>query len=592
MKTGSSIFFAFCFQILHVIASAQFNNYVADIEVTDNGIKCVTPCGQDGLFEERYWCHTADAWDYCHLKYKDSEVTDNGFECVTPCGQDGLHEGRYWCHTSDTTDTWDYCNLQYKVETPVVKNFRNTRLRPRVSKTGIIDKIFNLLSRFSRKPRQHGPFRLIKKQDSAIPAPAIAVVIGGIVAAIAVAGLLNQTPASQPVPAVISSPSSSSNAVVPRSVANIPNQLGGVEIRPVPGRRRKRATFTSEQRKNLVTVLDNEFCKGLRAYQVIPSCGSRCNIQEEQIDIKVDGNFLEVTFVLVISTLTTTQAGIQAKLNRIHNSLSEKELMGFKFPPTRTSRGTYTDCIANPTWCQTCPGGDDFKNVGCPTSASVCKRFECTKDSHCRNGGTCKRLEGECSCKAGFVGSDCSMPRACGLDKTFLGGLCCDEGQVNTGLGDTDETGCADQCPSEIPENIDGVCNCGLEKVMYSKLDGTPLCCDEGQVQNEDKCADQCPNGMPSPVGGICSCGNDKTMFTKLDGSALCCDEGQVNDGDTCADKCSDKMPFLVGGTCGCALDKVRIANICCDEGQVKDGVNCVDSCSGGKEATDGVCGE
>merc|ERR1711935_36065 len=98
-KTASSIFFAFCFQALYVIASAQLNNYVADIEVTDNGIKCVTPCGQDGL-----------------------------------------HEGRYWCHTSDATDTWDYCNLQYKVETSVVKNVRNTRLRPRVSKTGIIDK--------------------------------------------------------------------------------------------------------------------------------------------------------------------------------------------------------------------------------------------------------------------------------------------------------------------------------------------------------------------------------------------------------------------------------------------------------------------
>ena len=44
----------------------------------------------------------------------DPEVTDNGLACVTPCGQDGLYEGQYWCHTSDTSDTWDFCNPQYK----------------------------------------------------------------------------------------------------------------------------------------------------------------------------------------------------------------------------------------------------------------------------------------------------------------------------------------------------------------------------------------------------------------------------------------------------------------------------------------------
>ena len=167
---------------------------------------------------------------------------------------------------------------------------------------------------------------------------------------------------------------------------------------------------------------------------------------------------------------------------------------------------------------------------------------------------------------------------ACGLDENFLGGLCCPEGQVNTGLGVTPATGCADSCTSEISENIDGVCKCGHDKAMYSKLDGTPLCCDEGQVQNGDECADQCPPSMPLPVGGICSCGNDKTMFTKLDGSALCCDEGQVNNGDTCADECP--------------LDKVRLDNVCCDEGKVNDAGTCVDVCSGGQDVTNGVCGK
>ena len=81
-------------------------------------------------------------------------------------------------------------------------------------------------------------------------------------------------------------------------------------------------------------------------------------------------------------------------------------------------------------------------------------------------------------------------------------------------------------------------------------------------------------------------------MFTKLDGSALCCDEGQVNNGDTCADQCSDEMPVLVGGTCGCALDKVRLDNVCCDEGKVNDAGTCVDVCSGGQDVTNGVCGK
>ena len=81
-------------------------------------------------------------------------------------------------------------------------------------------------------------------------------------------------------------------------------------------------------------------------------------------------------------------------------------------------------------------------------------------------------------------------------------------------------------------------------------------------------------------------------MFTKLDGSALCCNEGQVNNGDTCADKCSPEMPFLVGGTCGCALDKVRLGNVCCDEGKVNDAGTCVDECSGGQDVTNGVCGK
>ena len=41
--------------------------------------------------------------------FLDVEVTESGLECDTPCGQDGLNEGRYWCHTADPLDTWGYC---------------------------------------------------------------------------------------------------------------------------------------------------------------------------------------------------------------------------------------------------------------------------------------------------------------------------------------------------------------------------------------------------------------------------------------------------------------------------------------------------
>ena len=44
--------------------------YLLGFEVTDNGVECVTPCGQDGLYEERYWCHTSDSWDFCSPQYK------------------------------------------------------------------------------------------------------------------------------------------------------------------------------------------------------------------------------------------------------------------------------------------------------------------------------------------------------------------------------------------------------------------------------------------------------------------------------------------------------------------------------------------
>ena len=71
------------------------------------------------------------------------------------------------------------------------------------------------------------------------------------------------------------------------------------------------------------------------------------------------------------------------------------------------------------------------------------------------------------------------------------------------------------------------------------------------------QCDDTCPIGIPTPVDGICGCGNDKTMFNNLDGSVLCCDEGQVNNNGNCEDRCPAGMPLPVNGVCGCGLNQV-----------------------------------
>lgn len=50
-----------------------------DIGITDNGIHCETPCGQDGMFEGRPWCHTFDSWDFCDRNDRKSKgVSTNG----------------------------------------------------------------------------------------------------------------------------------------------------------------------------------------------------------------------------------------------------------------------------------------------------------------------------------------------------------------------------------------------------------------------------------------------------------------------------------------------------------------------------------
>ena len=49
-------------------------------------------------------------------------------ECTTPCGQEGLHEGQYWCHTYDS---WKFCNPIYLSKGKRTIFMNNTVLVPK-----------------------------------------------------------------------------------------------------------------------------------------------------------------------------------------------------------------------------------------------------------------------------------------------------------------------------------------------------------------------------------------------------------------------------------------------------------------------------
>ena len=48
--------------------------------------------------------------------FSESETTEHGWECVTPCGQEDLYNGKNWCHISEDTDDWIYCDPQLNGE--------------------------------------------------------------------------------------------------------------------------------------------------------------------------------------------------------------------------------------------------------------------------------------------------------------------------------------------------------------------------------------------------------------------------------------------------------------------------------------------
>ena len=71
--------------------------------------------------------------------------------------------------------------------------------------------------------------------------------------------------------------------------------------------------------------------------------------------------------------------------------------------------------------------------------------------------------------------------KACQVNQTSIGGLCCGADQVN------DNGVCASKCSNERPAEISGVCECATDKVDL----GNGLCCNLDQVDVDIPCAQE-----------------------------------------------------------------------------------------------------
>ena len=101
---------------------------------------------------------------------------------------------------------------------------------------------------------------------------------------------------------------------------------------------------------------------------------------------------------------------------------------------------------------------------------------------------------GRCVCNDKYTGMDCSLKITCALNKVFVGGICCPEGQV------IDLGVCKDTCPPSRPSQIAGVCGrCSLPNV-----DVGGIRCPEGQVNDLGECKEFC---IPPRVNNDGSCG-------------------------------------------------------------------------------------
>ena len=64
--------------------------FFTDVEIPE---RCITPCGQDGLYEDHYWCYTTNSWRFCSLQ----DLTEVNHLSV----KKGSEQGSYAIHTEN-----------------------------------------------------------------------------------------------------------------------------------------------------------------------------------------------------------------------------------------------------------------------------------------------------------------------------------------------------------------------------------------------------------------------------------------------------------------------------------------------------------
>ena len=179
----------------------------------------------------------------------------------------------------------------------------------------------------------------------------------------------------------------------------------------------------------------------------------------------------------------STKACLKQKHHTIEQPYLRNTIYTYKF---------FLDC--DDDRCLACPGGIDIDSSQIGSNNRCPEIFQCTDDNSCNNQGTCMENNGTCVCNDKYTGMDCSLKITCALDKVFVGGVCCYEGQVN------DLGVCKDTCPPSRPSQIAGVCGrCSLPNV-----DVGGICCPEGQVNDLGECKEFC---IPPRVNNDGSCG-------------------------------------------------------------------------------------
>ncbi|XP_071825081.1 uncharacterized protein [Apostichopus japonicus] len=175
----------------------------------------------------------------------------------------------------------------------------------------------------------------------------------------------------------------------------------------------------------------------------------------------------------------------------------------------------------------------------------------CNNDCFCLNGTTCDPFDGNCTCSAGYTGSDCGdtctwnkYGPGCLFDCQCENGAACDPvtGACNCTTGFRDPL-CVERCPEgTYGYGCNQTCQC-QHNATCNHIDGRCFCSTGWQGVN---CAEPCPAYHFGPgCNETCSCVNAQSC-DRFTGSCKC-DIGYI--GQTCSERC-------VNGTFGrnCSL--------------------------------------